>query len=67
MPQSLDAIVCQTPERTPSLEDATLDWAIAEGYMLCGNPEEVCEQLQAYQDVGCTQVVLGTLDEEPGA
>ena len=30
--------------------------------MLCGNPEEVCEQLQAYQDVGCT-VAFGTPDE----
>ena len=34
-----------------------------EGYLLCGNPEEVCEQVQAYQDVGCDQVAFGTPDE----
>ena len=27
--------------------------------MLCGTPEEVCEQLVRYQDVGCDQVVFG--------
>ena len=31
--------------------------------MLCGNPEEVCEQVVRYQDVGCDQVVFGTPDE----
>ena len=57
MPQSPDAIVWPNARAHAELDDATLDWAIAEGYMLCGNPEEVCEQLQAYQEVGCTQVV----------
>ena len=36
-----------------------LDMIIEAGYMLCGNPEEVSEQLQAYQSVGCDQVVFG--------
>ena len=63
MPQSPDAIVWPNARAHAELDDATLDWAIAEGYMLCGNPEEVCEQLQAYQDVGCTQVTFGTPDE----
>ena len=36
-----------------------LDAAIEGGYMLCGNPEEVCEQLARYQKVGCDQVVFG--------
>ena len=30
---------------------------------LCGNPEEVCEQVVAYQDVGCDQLVFGVPDE----
>jgi hypothetical protein len=29
------------------------------GYMLCGNPEEVCEQVENYQSVGCDQLVFG--------
>ncbi|MCQ3815037.1 MAG: hypothetical protein KTU85_11570 [Acidimicrobiia bacterium] len=32
-------------------------------WVACGNPEEVCEQLVAYQDVGCDQVCFGTPDE----
>jgi hypothetical protein len=36
-----------------------LDQIIEAGYMLCGNPEEVSEQLEAYQSVGCDQVVFG--------
>jgi alkanesulfonate monooxygenase SsuD/methylene tetrahydromethanopterin reductase-like flavin-dependent oxidoreductase (luciferase family) len=39
--------------------DETLDQLIADGWMLCGTPEEVAEQLAAYQDVGCDQVVFG--------
>ena len=27
--------------------------------MLCGTPEEVCEQVVRYQEVGCDQVVFG--------
>ena len=39
--------------------DEMLDQIIEAGYMLCGNPEEVSEQLEAYQSVGCDQVVFG--------
>ncbi len=37
--------------------DELLDMAIEGGYMLCGNPEEVCEQVARYQEVGCDQVI----------
>ena len=39
--------------------DELLDMLIEGGYMLCGTPEEVCEQVVRYQDVGCDQVVFG--------
>lgn len=63
MPQSPDAIVWPNRRDRFELDDETLDMAIAGGYMLCGNPEEVCEQVVAYQDVGCDQLVFGTPDE----
>jgi alkanesulfonate monooxygenase SsuD/methylene tetrahydromethanopterin reductase-like flavin-dependent oxidoreductase (luciferase family) len=36
-----------------------LDQVIANGIMLCGTPDEVAEQLAAYEAVGCDQVVFG--------
>ncbi len=36
-----------------------LDQVIAGGNMLCGTPDEVAEQLAAYEAVGCDQVVFG--------
>ena len=39
-------------------DEEMLDELIAAGLLLCGNPEEVCEQLAAYQGVGCDQVVF---------
>jgi alkanesulfonate monooxygenase SsuD/methylene tetrahydromethanopterin reductase-like flavin-dependent oxidoreductase (luciferase family) len=63
MPKSPDAIVWPQPPAKREWTDEMLDWAIQGGYMLCGNPEEVCEQLKAYQDVGCDQVAFGVPDE----
>ncbi len=63
MPKSPDAVVWPNAPQRFELDDATLDMAIAGGYMLCGNPEEVCEQVVAYQEVGCDQVCFGTPDE----
>ncbi|MFV0316843.1 MAG: LLM class flavin-dependent oxidoreductase [Microthrixaceae bacterium] len=40
-------------------DEATLDWAIEAGYLLCGNPEEVNEQIERYQAVGTDQLVFG--------
>ncbi len=63
MLQSPDAIIWPNPRQSFELDDDMLDYAISEGYMLCGNPEEVCEQVKAYEDVGCDQVSFGTPDE----
>ena len=52
MPKAPDAVVWPHPPRKVEWTDEMLDLAIAGGYMLCGNPEEVCEQLEAYQSVG---------------
>lgn len=40
-----------------------LDWAIENGYMLCGTPEEVAGQITRYKDVGCDQLVFGLPNE----
>ncbi|RMH77994.1 MAG: LLM class flavin-dependent oxidoreductase, partial [Actinomyces sp.] len=63
MPKSPDAIVWPDPPRKIEWTDEMLDAAIAGGYMLCGTPEEVCEQVEAYQKVGCDQLVFGVPDE----
>ena len=41
----------------PSL--AEVEWRIEQGYMLCGDPDEVLQQLKIYQEVGCDQLVFG--------
>jgi alkanesulfonate monooxygenase SsuD/methylene tetrahydromethanopterin reductase-like flavin-dependent oxidoreductase (luciferase family) len=51
----------QPPMQIPNEE--ILDQVIAAGSLLCGTPEEVCEQLAAYQDVGCDQVVFSMAPE----
>jgi alkanesulfonate monooxygenase SsuD/methylene tetrahydromethanopterin reductase-like flavin-dependent oxidoreductase (luciferase family) len=43
------------PEPTP--ED--VDLRINEGYMLCGDPDEVLEQVRRYESVGADQLVFG--------
>jgi len=65
MPKSPDAITWPDPPLL--LKDVAgdadpeelLDQLIAGGYMLVGNPEEVCEQVEAYKTVGCDQLVFG--------
>ncbi|NNE74485.1 MAG: LLM class flavin-dependent oxidoreductase [Acidimicrobiales bacterium] len=59
MPKSPDAIVWPNAPVDPGWTDEMLDMAIEGGYMLCGNPEEVAQQVEAYQSVGCDQVVFG--------
>ncbi len=59
MPQSPNAVVWPDPPMDVEWTDEILDMAIDGGYMLCGNPEEVTEQLEAYQSVGCDQVAFG--------
>ena len=62
--QSPDAIVWPNPpyvirEIAGDDPEAFLDSLIEGGYMLCGNPDEVAEQVVKYQDVGCDQLVFG--------
>jgi alkanesulfonate monooxygenase SsuD/methylene tetrahydromethanopterin reductase-like flavin-dependent oxidoreductase (luciferase family) len=65
MPKSPDAITWPEPPRTvrdsigDGDPDEVLDHLIAGGHMLVGNPEEVCEQIEAYKAVGCDQLVFG--------
>jgi len=61
MPKSPDAVTWPSPPASADMEwtDEVLDMVIDGGYMLCGNPEEVAEQLVAYQSVGCDQVSFG--------
>jgi len=64
MPKSPDAIVwpnspIQLRELGASDPEALLDEMIAGGYMMVGNPDEVSEQLAAYSEVGCDQLVFG--------
>jgi len=48
------------PEPVHRMEDdALLDDLIEKGWLLCGTPDEVCEQIERYQTVGCDQVVFG--------
>ena len=63
MPKSPSALVWPTPPAVIEWTDELLDAAIAGGYMLCGTPEEVCEQLEVYQSVGCDQVVFAAPEE----
>jgi alkanesulfonate monooxygenase SsuD/methylene tetrahydromethanopterin reductase-like flavin-dependent oxidoreductase (luciferase family) len=59
MPKSPDARTWPTPPIELPQDEELLDSLIAGGYLLCGTPDEVCEQVVRYQDVGCDQVVFG--------
>jgi alkanesulfonate monooxygenase SsuD/methylene tetrahydromethanopterin reductase-like flavin-dependent oxidoreductase (luciferase family) len=48
------------PEPPTRLGPEAIDWAIDVGYLLCGTPDEVCEQVsRGYQQVGVDQLVFG--------
>jgi alkanesulfonate monooxygenase SsuD/methylene tetrahydromethanopterin reductase-like flavin-dependent oxidoreductase (luciferase family) len=59
MPKPDYAPVWPTPPFPPAGSDEELDELIKAGWLLCGTPEEVCEQVEKYQTVGCDQVVFG--------
>jgi hypothetical protein len=40
-----------------------LDSLIEAGYLLCGTPDEVAEQVQRYSTVGCDQLAFGLPNE----
>lgn len=45
------------PFPEPTLED--IEMRIDGGYLLCGDPDEVLEQVRRYESVGCDQLVFG--------
>jgi alkanesulfonate monooxygenase SsuD/methylene tetrahydromethanopterin reductase-like flavin-dependent oxidoreductase (luciferase family) len=53
------APVWPTPPLDPPATDEELDALIEAGWLLCGTPDEVAEQVDKYQTVGCDQVVFG--------
>jgi alkanesulfonate monooxygenase SsuD/methylene tetrahydromethanopterin reductase-like flavin-dependent oxidoreductase (luciferase family) len=44
-------------------DESELDYAIENGYLLCGSPEQVLDQIEKYQEVGCDQLVFGIPNE----
>jgi alkanesulfonate monooxygenase SsuD/methylene tetrahydromethanopterin reductase-like flavin-dependent oxidoreductase (luciferase family) len=44
-------------------DEETLDYCIEQGYLLCGTPDEVVEQVAKYQEVGTDQLVFGIPNE----
>ncbi|MCB1257073.1 MAG: LLM class flavin-dependent oxidoreductase [Microthrixaceae bacterium] len=64
MPPMKNAVVWPgAPLEIPNEE--ILDRLIEGGWMLCGNPEEVNEQVEKYQTVGCDQLVFGIPADGP--
>ena len=61
MPKSVDGITWPEPPIDLGAlgGEELLDQLIEGGYLLCGTPDEVCEQVAAYQQVGCDQLVFG--------
>jgi len=47
------------PQKPMVLDAQMVDYAINSGAMLCGTPDEVCEQLRAYENTGVDQLVFG--------
>ncbi len=43
----------------PEPDLAEIEYRIKEGYLLCGDPDEVYEQVKKYESVGADQVVFG--------
>lgn len=41
----------------PDLEQ--VEWRINEGFLLCGDPDEVLEQVKRYESIGADQIVFG--------
>jgi alkanesulfonate monooxygenase SsuD/methylene tetrahydromethanopterin reductase-like flavin-dependent oxidoreductase (luciferase family) len=59
MPKPDYAPVWPAAPLDPPATDEELDALIADGWLLCGTPDEVAEQVEKYQSVGCDQVVFG--------
>jgi alkanesulfonate monooxygenase SsuD/methylene tetrahydromethanopterin reductase-like flavin-dependent oxidoreductase (luciferase family) len=51
--------VPQWPAPPHAVDEADLDLLVKEGFLLCGTPEELCEQLGAYVEAGVDQLCFG--------
>jgi alkanesulfonate monooxygenase SsuD/methylene tetrahydromethanopterin reductase-like flavin-dependent oxidoreductase (luciferase family) len=47
------------PQVLPDPTPEQVEWRIKEGYLLCGDPDEVLEQVKKYESVGADQIVFG--------
>ncbi len=56
-PKPEGASVWPEPVVEPTLDD--IEMRIEAGYLLCGTPAEVVEQVERYQEVGCDQLAFG--------
>ena len=54
-PEGLPVYPELVPE--PTIED--VEERIAAGFLLCGDPDEVLEQVKRYDEIGCDQVSFG--------
>jgi alkanesulfonate monooxygenase SsuD/methylene tetrahydromethanopterin reductase-like flavin-dependent oxidoreductase (luciferase family) len=57
MPKPDGMPIWPAPVQEPTMED--IEFRINEGYLLCGDPYEVIEQVARYQDLGIDQLVFG--------
>ncbi len=62
IPKAKGAVTWPDRPRAIASEDE-LDYAIDNGYLLCGTPEQVLEQVAKYQEVGTDQLVFGIPNE----
>jgi alkanesulfonate monooxygenase SsuD/methylene tetrahydromethanopterin reductase-like flavin-dependent oxidoreductase (luciferase family) len=53
------------PQTLPDPDLEQVEWRIKEGYLLCGDPDEVTQQLKAYEAVGADQIVFGMPVDAP--
>lgn len=62
MPKAQGAVTW--PDRPRAIKDESeLDYAIDNGYLMCGTPEQVLDQIEKYQEVGTDQLVFGIPNE----
>jgi len=47
------------PALLPDADLEQVEWRINEGFLLCGDPDEVLEQVKKYESIGADQIVFG--------
>ncbi len=47
------------PALLPDPDIEQVNWRINEGFLLCGDPDEVLEQVKRYESIGADQIVFG--------